>query len=152
MARAFDLLPKRAGIIAVRTDGCRNARLRRPQAYGSRGDSSMMALRHVIAVSALLFANAALADNTALTLSQGDLNSDDIGTVIDVAIVNDGAVTFDSAVVTCSFTAKGKETGSASTTLFNLLPGSKGQDQVHMLGPRSDKAACRISATTPAAP
>ena len=112
----------------------------------------MMALRHVIAVSALLFASAALADNTSLTLSQGEINSDDVGTVIDVAIVNDGAVTFDSAVVTCNFTSRGKETGSASTTLFNLLPGSKGQDQVHMLGPRSDKAACRISSTKPAAP
>lgn len=109
----------------------------------------MMALRHVIAVSALLFASAALADSTALTLSQGEVNSDDVGTIIDVAIVNDGTSTFDSAVVTCSFSARGRETGSASTTLFNLLPGSKGQDQVHMLGPRSDKAVCRISATTP---
>lgn len=109
----------------------------------------MKALRHVIAVSVLLFANAALADNTALTLSQSDLNSDDIGTVIDVAVVNDGTTTYDSAVVTCSFSARGRETGTASTTLFNLLPGSKGQDQVHMLGPRSDKAVCRISATTP---
>lgn len=108
----------------------------------------MKALRHVFAVSVLVWAGAAQADD-ALTLSQGEIYSDDVGSVIAVSIVNGGTIPIDSAVVTCSFTARGQATGSASTTLFNLLPGSKGEDQVHMMGMRADKAACRISATMP---
>jgi hypothetical protein len=112
----------------------------------------MNALRHMLAVSCLLFAGAAAADDTALTLSQSDLFNDDVGSMIEVAVVNDGTVAYNSAVVTCHFTARGRSQGTASTTLFNLLPGSKGQDQVHLMGARADKAACEISYTTPATP
>lgn len=110
----------------------------------------MILPRHVLALSALLFACPAQADDGALTLSQGEIFTDDVGSVIGVAIANGGAVAIESVDVTCSFSARGKSAGSASTTLFNLLPGARGEDQVHMMGTRADEAACRISATKPA--
>jgi len=86
----------------------------------------------------------------ALTLTQGDIFTDPVGTMIRVTIANGTSATIGSAVVTCAFTAKGQPVGSASTTIYNIVPGDKGQDQVHLMGAAADHAACAISATTPA--
>lgn len=99
--------------------------------------------------AALLPAGPARADMPGLALGQGDIFTDAVGSVIGVSITNNGAAAVGSAVVTCAFTAGGKPAGSASTNLYNILPGQKGQDQVHMMGVKADKASCAITASTP---
>lgn len=91
----------------------------------------------------------ALAANTALTLAQGDIFTDPVGTVIGVSVTNGTSATVGSTVVTCAFTAKGKPVGSSSTTIYNIVAGDKGQDQVHLMGAAADAAQCSISSTTP---
>lgn len=103
--------------------------------------------------AALLLTLAALpaqAADPALKLHQGDIFTDPVGSVMGVSITNGTNATIGSAVVTCAFTAKGKAAGSASTTIFNIVPGDKGQDQVHLMGASADAATCSITATTPA--
>ncbi|MGA0563281.1 hypothetical protein ACO2RV_12620 [Ancylobacter sp. VNQ12] len=90
-----------------------------------------------------------LAADPALTLTQGDIFTDPVGTVIGVAVTNGSSATLGSAVVTCAFTAKGKPVGSSSTTIYNIVAGAKGQDQVHLMGAAADGAQCSISSTTP---
>lgn len=92
----------------------------------------------------------ATAADPALKLHQGDIFTDPVGSVMQVAITNGTAATIGSAVVTCAFTAKGQAAGTASTTIFNIVPGAKGEDQVHLMGATADAATCAISATTPA--
>lgn len=93
---------------------------------------------------------AALAAEPPLTLSQGDIFSDPVGSVMAVSVTNGGTATVGAAVVTCEFTAAGKPAGTASTTIYNIVPGAKGQDQVHLMGARADTASCAISSTAPA--
>lgn len=95
----------------------------------------------------VLGAGPALAADPALVLSQGGVHSDPVGTVIEVTIQNNGTAPVGSAVVTCDFTAGGKVAGSASTTIYNILPGGNGTDQVHMMGVTAQSAACRIAST-----
>lgn len=104
-----------------------------------------------IALTALALAapTLALAANPALTLAQGDIFNDPVGTVIGVSVTNGTSATVGSAVVTCAFTAKGKPVGSSSTTIYNIVAGDKGQDQVHLMGAAADAAQCAISSTTP---
>lgn len=83
-----------------------------------------------------------------LALKQGDIFTDAVGSVIGVAVTNNSNATIGSAVVTCSFTAKGKALGSASTTIYNIVPGAKGQDQVHLISATADAANCSITSTT----
>ncbi len=92
----------------------------------------------------------ALATDAALKLHQGDIFTDPVGSMMDVSIINGTAATIGSAVVTCAFTAKGKNVGSASTTIFNIVAGAKGEDQVHLMGAVADAATCTIGAVTPA--
>ncbi|WP_250152255.1 hypothetical protein [Ancylobacter radicis] len=98
----------------------------------------------------VLAALPALAADPALKLHQGDIFTDPVGSVMQVSITNGTAATIGSAVVTCAFTAKGKAAGSASTTIFNIVAGAKGEDQVHLMGASADAASCTITATTPA--
>ncbi len=97
-------------------------------------------------------AAAALAADPALVLSQGGVHTDPVGTVIAVTVQNNGAQAIGSALVTCEFTAGGKVAGSASTTIYNILPGGNGADQVHMMGVDAQSAACRIASTAAATP
>jgi len=80
-----------------------------------------------------------------LALSQGDIFTNDVGTVIGVAVTNNTAATVGSVGVSCSFTVKGKAAGSASTTIYNIVAGAKGQDQVHLMGPQADAASCAMT-------
>lgn len=110
--------------------------------------SAGVALAGAVALMATL-APAHAAD-AALKLEQGDIFTDPVGSVMDVAVVNGTAATLGSAVVTCAFTAKGKAVGSASTTIFNIVPGAKGRDRVQLMGAAADAATCTIASTTPA--
>lgn len=94
---------------------------------------------------------AAHAADAGLVLTQGEVHTDPVGTVIAVTIQNNGTQTVGSAVVSCEFTVRGKAAGSAATTIYNVLPGGNGADQVHMMGVNADAATCRIGATTPSA-
>ncbi|MDQ0512071.1 hypothetical protein [Ancylobacter amanitiformis] len=105
----------------------------------------------LLALPALALATPAGAADSALVLRQGDIFTDAVGSVIGVAVTNNSAATLGSAVVTCAFTAKGKPIGSASTAIYNIVPGSKGEDQVHLIGATADAATCSITGTTPPA-
>lgn len=100
-----------------------------------------------IASAGTTMARAAVAD---LRLEHGKVFTNDVGSVMAVSIVNGTTSTVGSAVVTCSFTANGQPVGSADTTIFNIVAGEKGQDQVHLMGPKADAATCSITSTTPA--
>jgi len=107
------------------------------------------ALAATLVSATLLAATAALADDAGLKLEQGDLFTNDVGTVLNVAVVNNTPNTVGSVGVNCAFTAKGAAVGSAGTIIFNIVAGAKGQDQVHLLGPKADAATCSITGTTP---
>lgn len=113
---------------------------------------SPRALKAPLLCASLLAATMALADDAGLKLDQGDLFTNDVGTVLNVAVVNNTANTVGSVGVNCAFTAKGKSVGSAGTIIFNIVAGEKGQDQVHLLGPKADAATCSLTGTTPPAP
>lgn len=108
----------------------------------------MKPMRLPLLLSGLLAAAAAHAD-PALQLSQGEIFSDPVGSVIEVTLQNGGTGTVVAAVVTCAFAAGGRALGSASTTLYNVLPGEKDTDQVHMMGAKADVASCQISSVSP---
>lgn len=113
--------------------------------------------QHAFILAALLAgaplgAGAARADDAGLKLVQGDMFTNDVGTVLNVSVVNDTANTVGSVGVQCAFTAKGKAVGSSGVIIFNIVAGEKGQDQVHLLGPKADGATCSITGTTPPAP
>lgn len=90
--------------------------------------------------------------DSGLTLTQGDIFTNDVGTVIGVSVTNHTSTTVGSVGVTCAFTVKGAPAGSASTTIFNIVAGEKGQDQVHLMGPKADAATCSITSTAPPPP
>lgn len=90
--------------------------------------------------------------DSGLVLQQGDIFTNDVGTVMGVSVTNNTPATVGSVGVTCTFTAKGAPAGSASTTIFNIVAGEKGQDQVHLMGPKADAATCAITSTAPPPP
>ena len=104
-----------------------------------------LVLLAVVAMPSMATAQVA---GTALQLQQGDIFSDPIGSVIGVTVTNTGSAAIGSVLVTCEFTAGGKPAGSASTTLYNIVAGANGQDQVHLMGAKAEKAACKLGATT----
>lgn len=99
-----------------------------------------------------LAANSALAQQDeakfpGLVLSHGDLFTNDVGTVMGVSVVNNTPNTVGAVGISCTFTAKGQPAGSAGTTIYNIVAGEKGQDQVHLMGPKADAATCSIIST-----
>jgi len=102
----------------------------------------------LLALAAMSGMGAALAADPTLQLQQGDIFSDPIGSVVGVTVTNTGTTAIGSVLVTCSFTAGGKPAGSANTTIYNIVAGANGQDQVHLMGAKADKAACTLGATT----
>lgn len=82
-----------------------------------------------------------------LVLSHGDIFTNDVGTVMGVSVVNNTAATVGAVGVICAFTIGGKPAGSAATTIYNIVAGEKGQDQVHLMGPKADAATCAITST-----
>ncbi|GAB4069602.1 hypothetical protein KHC28_24280 [Ancylobacter sonchi] len=108
-------------------------------------------VRGLLALAALGAGTVCAAANPALKVKQGDIFSDPVGSVMDVSVANEGSATIGAAVVTCEFTAAGKSVGTASTTIYNIVAGSTGKDQVHLMGGTADAARCAISSTAPAA-
>lgn len=84
-----------------------------------------------------------------LSLTQGDIFTNDVGTVMGVTVANNTAATVGSVTVQCSFTAKGKPAGSAGTTIYNIVAGATGQDRVNLMGPKADAASCTITSIGP---
>ena len=99
----------------------------------------------LVATSGLASAQTA---DPSLQLQQGAIFSDPVGSVVGVTVTNTGSAVIGSVLVTCSFTAGGKPAGSANTTIYNIVAGANGQDQVHLMGAKADKAACTLGATT----
>ncbi len=102
----------------------------------------------LLALVAMPVLGSAQAADPALQLQQGDIFSDPIGSVVGITVTNTGSTAIGSVQVTCSFTTGGKPAGSASTTLYNIVAGANGQDQVHLMGAKADAAACTLGATT----
>lgn len=84
-----------------------------------------------------------------LSLTHGDLFTNDVGTVMGVTVANNTAATVGSVTVECSFATNGKPAGSAGTTIYNIVAGATGQDRVNLMGPKADAASCAITAIGP---
>ena len=113
--------------------------------------TTSLALNVLVLAAIGACATPALADDPTLKVKQGDIFTDPVGTVMGVSVANEGATTVGAVVVTCDFTASGKSAGTASTTIYNILAGGTGKDQVHLLGSVADAAHCAVSSTAPAA-
>jgi len=98
--------------------------------------------------SALLAAGGAAAEGApaGLTLSTDKLRTDAGGAYISVAVANKTPTTFGQIIVTCAFSAGDKTLGTSSTTLFSVVGGTTGNDQVRLFGATSATAAkCEIT-------
>ncbi|WP_454918380.1 hypothetical protein [Xanthobacter sediminis] len=95
----------------------------------------------------LLAAGAALAAvPDGLKLANGPLRTDAAGAFVSVTVENTTQAVFGQVVVTCTFTGGGKALGTSSTTLFSVIGGTTGSDQVRLLGGTSAKAVtCEIT-------
>ncbi|MFG1401146.1 hypothetical protein [Xanthobacter sediminis] len=81
-----------------------------------------------------------------LKLSTGPIHTDPAGAFVSVAVANATPNLFGQVVVTCTFTGGGQTLGTSSTTLFSVIGGTTGNDQVRLLGATSAKAAnCEIT-------
>ncbi|MFG1416774.1 hypothetical protein V5F38_00850 [Xanthobacter sp. V0B-10] len=81
-----------------------------------------------------------------LKLSSGPVRTDPAGAFVSVAVANATSGIFGQVVVTCTFTGGGQTLGTSSTTLFSVVGGTTGSDQVRLLGATSAKAAnCEIT-------
>ncbi|MFG1477050.1 hypothetical protein V5F53_00130 [Xanthobacter sp. V4C-4] len=81
-----------------------------------------------------------------LTLSTNTLRTDAAGAFISVAVQNTASTTFGQVVVSCTFTGGGRTLGTSSTTLFSLVGGTTGNDQVRLMGATAaTAAACEIT-------
>ncbi|QIB34337.1 hypothetical protein [Ancylobacter pratisalsi] len=101
-----------------------------------------------LASASLLAAGSVQAADPAIKLHQGDMFTDPVGTVLNVSVTNGTPATLASVEVTCDFTSGGKPAGQASTTIYNIVAGAKGEDQVHLMGPEADAATCAIASTS----
>jgi len=108
-----------------------------------------MKLFSSLTVLTLLGGSPAFADNPALQLVQGGLFTDPVGSMLSVSVSNGMAKTLDFAAVKCSFTADGKPAGVAGTRIYNIVAGSTGESQVHLLGTKADAATCEIVGSSP---
>lgn len=81
-----------------------------------------------------------------LKLTTGPVHTDAAGGFVSVAVANGTAKVFGQIVVTCTFTGGGQTLGTSSTTLFSVVGGTTGNDQVRLLGASSAKAVtCEIT-------
>lgn len=102
----------------------------------------------LLACAGLVPAGLALADPAGLVLTQGKVRTDPAGAFVDVAVKNAGAAAVDRVAVRCEFFAQKTALGTSATTLFALVPGVTGTDQVRLMGATSaTDATCAL--TTP---
>ncbi|MDQ0503791.1 hypothetical protein [Xanthobacter agilis] len=106
------------------------------------------ALRIACAVAfPLLSSGAALAAvPEGLKLTSGPVRTDPAGAFVSVGVANTTTTIFGQIVVTCTFTGGGQTLGTSSTTLFSVVGGTTGNDQVRLIGATSATAAtCEIT-------
>ncbi|MFG1247026.1 MULTISPECIES: hypothetical protein [Xanthobacter] len=81
-----------------------------------------------------------------LELTPGKIYTDAAGAYVSVAVKNSGAATAAEVKVTCEFFAGKRALGKASTTLFSIVGGVTGTDQVRFLGGTSaTSATCTLA-------
>lgn len=100
----------------------------------------------VLAGLLLAIAVPASADPANLQLKPGKVFTDAAGAYVSVAVKNVGTATVSEAYVTCEFFAGNRSLGKAATTLFSIVAGVTGTDQVRLLGGTSaTRATCAIT-------
>ncbi|MFG1378063.1 hypothetical protein [Xanthobacter autotrophicus] len=88
----------------------------------------------------------ALAQTAALQLTTGKVITDPAGAFISVSVKNGTTAPISEAYVACEFFAGNRALGKSSTTLFSIVPGVTGSDQVRLLGGTSaNRATCTIT-------
>ena len=88
----------------------------------------------------------ASAQTAALQLTTGKVVTDPAGAFISVSVKNGTAAPIAEAYVACEFFAGSRALGKSSTTLFSIVPGVTGTDQVRLLGGTSaNRATCAIT-------
>ncbi|MCG5235080.1 hypothetical protein [Xanthobacter oligotrophicus] len=91
-------------------------------------------------------ATPASAQTAALQLTTGKVITDPAGAFISVSVKNGTTAPISEAYVACEFFAGNRALGKSSTTLFSIVPGVTGTDQVRLLGGTSaNRATCSIT-------
>ncbi|MFT0858575.1 hypothetical protein [Ancylobacter sp. G4_0304] len=90
-------------------------------------------------------AGGAVADVSGLTLTQGDIFADPVGTVMDVSVANSGTATVAAVQVTCTFSEGGKPAGTVSTILYNITAGGTGDGRMQLMGTSAHSATCTLA-------
>lgn len=93
----------------------------------------------------LCVAGVAVADVAGLTLTQGDIFTNPVGTVMDVSVANGGTATVAAVEVTCTFSSAGKPVGTASSVIYNITPGGTGDGRIQLMGAAGNSATCTLA-------
>ncbi|MEP9354408.1 hypothetical protein ABLE93_12500 [Xanthobacter sp. KR7-65] len=81
-----------------------------------------------------------------LQLTAAKVYTDAAGAYVSVAVKNTGAKTVSEVFVTCEFFAGKRSLGKSSTTVFSIVGGLTGTDQVRLLGGSSaNRTNCAIT-------
>ncbi|MFG1373490.1 hypothetical protein V5F32_15050 [Xanthobacter oligotrophicus] len=100
----------------------------------------------VAACVAGVAAPASAQSSAALQLTTGKVITDPAGAFISVSVKNGTPAPISEAYVACEFFAGNRALGKSSTTLFSIVPGVTGTDQVRLLGGTSaNRATCSIT-------
>lgn len=101
----------------------------------------------ILAAAALAApAPAALAQPAGLLLTPGKIYTDAAGAYVSVAVKNTGPATVAEAYVSCEFFAGRRSLGKSSTTVFSIVSGVTGTDQVRLLGgTAATRATCALT-------
>ncbi|MCJ8142640.1 hypothetical protein MKI84_06895 [Ancylobacter sp. A5.8] len=105
----------------------------------------MKPIGFAVLLLAPLAASSALADVSGLTLTQGDIFADPVGTVMDVSVANAGANTVAAVQITCTFAEGGKPAGTVSTIIYNITPGGTGDGRIQLMGASAHSARCTLA-------
>lgn len=81
-----------------------------------------------------------------LELTPGKIFTDAAGAYVSVAVKNTGTATVAEAYVSCEFFAGNRSLGKSSTTVFSIVGGVTGTDQVRFLGgTNATRATCTLT-------
>lgn len=98
-----------------------------------------------VALAAVVLA-AGGAQAAGLELTPGKIYTDAAGAYVSVAVKNTDSYTVSEVYVTCEFFAGNRSLGKASTTLFSIVSGVTGTDQVRFLGgTNATRATCTLT-------
>ena len=100
----------------------------------------------VAGVAAPASAQSSAQSSAALQLTTGKVVTDPAGAFISVSVKNGTTAPISETYVACEFFAGNRALGKSSTTLFSIVPGVTGTDQVRLLGGTSaNRATCAIT-------